>query len=70
LMQRANWGPGDRSADVHIGLIRRKLHAAGIDALTIWAVRGQGYRVALRDECGREDGLGPLADPGPAGECD
>ncbi|WP_295583660.1 response regulator transcription factor [uncultured Lamprocystis sp.] len=53
LMQRVNWDPTDRAADVHIGHIghiRRKLSDAGIDVLTIWAVRGRGYRLALRGE--------------------
>jgi DNA-binding response OmpR family regulator len=55
LMQRPNWGPGDRSADVHIGHIRRKLGDAGIDALVLWAVRGHGYRLTLKGEGGGVD---------------
>ena len=42
LLHRANWGPNNRSADVHVGHIRRKLEEAGIDALVIAAARGRG----------------------------
>jgi DNA-binding response OmpR family regulator len=43
------WEPGDRSVDVHVGHIRRKLAAAGIDMLSITSVRGRGYRLVLVD---------------------
>jgi DNA-binding response OmpR family regulator len=56
LMQRVTWDPTDRAADVHIGHIRRKLSDAGIDALTIWAVRGHGYRLTLRGESDEKEG--------------
>ncbi|MBK1706857.1 response regulator transcription factor [Halochromatium glycolicum] len=35
----------DRSIDVHIGNIRRKLRKAGMHDLVIWPVRGLGYRL-------------------------
>jgi DNA-binding response OmpR family regulator len=50
LLQRAYWSPVDRSADVHVGHIRRKLDEAGIDALAIRAVRGHGYCLTLAAE--------------------
>jgi DNA-binding response OmpR family regulator len=38
----------DRSVDVHVANIRRKLRDSGIDDLLIWPVRGVGYRIHLR----------------------
>jgi len=52
LLHRANWGPNNRSADVHVGHIRRKLEEAGIDALVIAAARGRGYSLFLKGEEG------------------
>ncbi|WP_295436752.1 response regulator transcription factor [uncultured Thiodictyon sp.] len=52
LLHRANWGPNNRSADVHVGHIRRKLEEAGIDALVIAAARGCGYGLFLKGEEG------------------
>ena len=40
----------DRSVDVHVANIRRKLRESGIDDLQIWPVRGLGYRIHLRGE--------------------
>jgi DNA-binding response OmpR family regulator len=34
----------DRSVDVHVANIRRKLRESGVDDLLIWPVRGVGYR--------------------------
>jgi DNA-binding response OmpR family regulator len=45
LLPGRHWEPGDRSVDVHVGRIRRKLAAAGIRTLAIAAVRGRGYRL-------------------------
>lgn len=39
----------DRSVDVHVANIRRKLRESGIDDLLIWPVRGLGYRIHLQD---------------------
>jgi DNA-binding response OmpR family regulator len=47
LLPHHRWEPGDRSVDVHIGHVRRKLAAAGIDMLAISTVRGLGYRLDL-----------------------
>lgn len=38
----------DRSVDVHVANIRRKLRESGIDDLLIYPVRGLGYRIHLR----------------------
>jgi len=56
LLHRANWGPNNRSADVHVGHIRRKLEEAGIDALVIAAARGRGYSLFLKGE----EGVAPV----------
>jgi DNA-binding response OmpR family regulator len=50
LLPRHHWEPGDRSVDVHVGHIRRKLAAAGMDMLAISTVRGLGYRLDLIHE--------------------
>ena len=66
LLQRAYWSPVDRSADVHVGHIRRKLEEAGIDALAIQAVRGHGYCLTLAAEglgSGGEHGESQAAAP-------
>ncbi len=47
LSNRGPQDPGDRSIDVHIGNIRRKLRETGIDELVISPVRGYGYRLRL-----------------------
>ncbi|MBK5932320.1 response regulator transcription factor [Halochromatium salexigens] len=47
LSNRGPQDPGDRSIDVHIGNIRRKLRETGIDELVISPVRGFGYRLRL-----------------------
>ncbi len=41
-----SWDPTDRSIDVHVSNLRKKLAAAGVDANAIRTVRGQGYRLA------------------------
>jgi DNA-binding response OmpR family regulator len=41
------WEPGDRSIDVHVSAIRRKLAATGMQALQITSVRSRGYRLDL-----------------------
>ena len=56
LLHRTNWGPNNRSADVHIGHIRRKLEEAGIDALVISAARGRGYSLFLKGDEGAGEG--------------
>ncbi|TVP86988.1 MAG: DNA-binding response regulator [Thioalkalivibrio sp.] len=38
----------DRSVDVHVANIRRKLRESGVDDLAILPVRGVGYRIHLR----------------------
>lgn len=50
LLGREQVAPDDRTVDVHVGNIRRKLREAGLDELVIWPVRGFGYR--LRVETG------------------
>lgn len=46
----------DRSIDVHVGNIRRKLREAGMDELVISPVRGFGYRLRLEPlEPGSDD---------------
>lgn len=47
LRQGTNWSPIDRSVDVHIGRIRRKLWAANLRELTILPMRGHGYRLTV-----------------------
>lgn len=47
LSNRGPQDPGDRSIDVHVGNIRRKLRDAGIEDLVIYPVRGFGYRLML-----------------------
>jgi DNA-binding response OmpR family regulator len=62
LGPRSSWGPGDRSVDVHVGHLRRKLAEAGVDALNILSVRGHGYRLTLKDEESRGPDSGPVED--------
>ena len=62
LMHRAHWGPGNRSADVHVGHIRRKLEEAGIDTLVLAAARGRGYCLLIKGEDAQE--CAGDADPG------
>lgn len=38
----------DRSVDVHVANIRRKLREAGADDMVIWPVRGVGYRLHVK----------------------
>ena len=45
LLNRELQNPEDRTVDVHIGNIRRKLRDSGIRELVIWPVRGYGYRL-------------------------
>ncbi|WP_242518583.1 response regulator transcription factor [Halochromatium roseum] len=52
LSNRGPQDPGDRSIDVHVGNIRRKLREAGVDELVIGPVRGFGYRLRLEDKNG------------------
>jgi len=47
LMAREIVNAEDRSVDVHIANIRRKLRSAGINDLRIYPVRGFGYRVGI-----------------------
>ncbi len=47
LMAREIKAPVDRSIDVHIGNIRRKLKQAKLNDIIIWPVRGYGYRLRL-----------------------
>jgi DNA-binding response OmpR family regulator len=47
LLNRELLSPEDRTVDVHIGNIRRKLRDGGICPLVIWPVRGYGYRLRL-----------------------
>ncbi|MCG6940612.1 MAG: response regulator transcription factor [Thiohalocapsa sp.] len=49
LLPHEHWEPGDRSVDVHVSGIRRKLAAAGMDMLRISTVRSRGYRLDLLD---------------------
>ncbi|MCF7984571.1 MAG: response regulator transcription factor [Thiohalocapsa sp.] len=56
LTKPAVWSPGDRSVDVHIGQIRRKLERAGIGYLMIAAVRGRGYRLTITSTPAARDG--------------
>ncbi|MBK1620986.1 DNA-binding response regulator [Lamprobacter modestohalophilus] len=47
LMSREIKSPVDRSIDVHIGNIRRKLKQSKLNDIVIWPVRGFGYRLRL-----------------------
>ena len=49
LLNRDGLAPEDRTVDVHIGNIRRKLRDAGVRNLVIWPVRGHGYRLRLEN---------------------
>jgi two-component system catabolic regulation response regulator CreB len=57
------WGPdcvvGDRTIDVHLKALRRKIKEAGGDPLVLETVRGVGYRL-------REEGRPPAPDAGPS----
>jgi DNA-binding response OmpR family regulator len=50
LLNREPLNPEDRTIDVHIGNVRRKLREAGIRNLVIWPVRGHGYRLRLEGD--------------------
>ncbi|EGV16806.1 response regulator transcription factor [Thiocapsa marina] len=50
LLNREPLAPEDRTVDVHIGNIRRKLRDGGIHTLVIWPVRGHGYRLRLESK--------------------
>lgn len=51
LAGSSQWAPNDRSIDVHISNIRRKLKSASVDGLVILPIRGHGYRLrVLHDE--------------------
>jgi DNA-binding response OmpR family regulator len=50
LLDRDSLLPEDRTVDVHIGNIRRKLRDGGIRNLVIWSVRGQGCRLRLEND--------------------
>ena len=47
LVSRRVNGTEDRSVDVHVANIRRRLRNAGVDELIIGPVRGLGYRLGL-----------------------
>lgn len=47
LRHGVTWAPHDRSVDVHVGRIRRKLRDAGIHDLIILPIRGHGYRLTI-----------------------
>jgi DNA-binding response OmpR family regulator len=47
LQPSEHWEPGNRSVDVHVSEIRRKLAVAGMDMLRIATVRSRGYRLYL-----------------------
>lgn len=47
LRQGADWSPDDRSVDVHIGHLRRKLREANLRELIILPIRGHGYRLTV-----------------------
>jgi len=42
---RRNWDPSDRSLDVHVANVRRKLEAVSGEGELITAVRGEGYKL-------------------------
>jgi DNA-binding response OmpR family regulator len=50
LLGRDLFTPDDRTVDVHVGNIRRKLRAGGIESVVIWPVRGLGYRLRIERE--------------------
>jgi len=50
LMLHGTWQPGDRTADVHIGHIRRRLAEVGFTSVEILSVRGHGYRLVQLGE--------------------
>ena len=47
LVSRRVNGTEDRSVDVHVANIRRRLRNAGVEELVIGPVRGLGYRLGL-----------------------
>jgi DNA-binding response OmpR family regulator len=49
LVASRHWSPTDRSIDVHIGKLRRKLHDDPSDPKLIKTVRGVGYMFAHSD---------------------
>ncbi|MBK5964226.1 DNA-binding response regulator [Thiocystis minor] len=50
LRRGADWSPDDRSVDVHIGRIRRKLREANYQELIILPIRGHGYRLTVEPQ--------------------
>lgn len=50
LLNREPITPEDRTVDVHVANIRRKLRDGGIRSLVIWPVRGHGYRLRLESD--------------------
>jgi DNA-binding response OmpR family regulator len=52
LSNRGTPDPSDRTIDVHVGNIRRKLRTAGFTEVVITPVRGFGYRLHLEAEGG------------------
>ncbi|MBK1644145.1 DNA-binding response regulator [Thiocapsa imhoffii] len=50
LLNRESLTPDERTVDVHICNIRRKLRDEGILNLVIWPVRGYGYRLRLEND--------------------
>ena len=50
LLAREVVSSEDRSVDVHVANIRRKLRAAGLEGIRLYPVRGVGYRLALEVE--------------------
>lgn len=58
LSNRGPQDPSDRSIDVHVGNIRRKLRDGGFDELVIFPVRGFGYRLTLEEKDPSEAELG------------
>jgi len=51
---RQNYGGGDRTVDVHLSWLRRKLGETAADPRYLHSVRGVGVRLAAPDDAGEE----------------
>jgi DNA-binding response OmpR family regulator len=46
---RRSWSPGERSLDVHVSNLRRKLEQAPQRLVEIQSMRGVGYRLMVKE---------------------
>lgn len=49
-VSRRSWSPGERSLDVHISNLRRKLEQSTQHLVEIQSMRGVGYRLMIREK--------------------